>query len=188
MMVQPIVQCDQLTKRYGKKSALDHLDLVIPAGRIVGILGPNGCGKSTLFRAITGLVTPDEGEIRVLEQSPGWQTNRHIGYLPDRARWYPRHTVLQAFEWGASFLLGFDLDAAKTFPLYASRHGRSDAEKRMGERDIRMVAHLALLTNVSGKCQVLRCLAADGGSILLRVCADFAVYGNHRPAGKRIFV
>ncbi|KNB72984.1 ABC transporter ATP-binding protein [Brevibacillus reuszeri] len=117
-MVQPIVKCDQLTKRYGKKYALDHFDLAIPAGRIVGVLGPNGCGKSTLFRAITGLITPDEGEIRVLGQSPGWQTNRFIGYLPDRARWYPRHTVLQAFEWGASFLPGFDLEAAKKFARY----------------------------------------------------------------------
>lgn len=118
MIVQPIVKCDQLTKRYGKKYALDHLDLAIPAGRIVGVLGPNGCGKSTLFRAITGLIIPDEGKISVLEQSPGWQTNSHIGYLPDRARWYPRHTVLQAFEWGASFLPGFDLDAAKKFATY----------------------------------------------------------------------
>ena len=117
-MVQPIVKCNQLTKRYGKKYALDHLDLAIPTGRIVGVLGPNGCGKSTLFRAITGLITPDAGEIRVLEQSPGWQTNSQIGYLPDRARWYPRHTVLQAFEWGATFLPGFDLDAAKKFAMY----------------------------------------------------------------------
>ncbi|MFJ9499675.1 ABC transporter ATP-binding protein [Brevibacillus centrosporus] len=118
MVIQPIVQCVQLSKRYGKKYALNHLDLSIPAGKIVGVLGPNGCGKSTLFRAITGLIAPDEGELRVLGQPPGWQTNRHIGYLPDRARWYPRHTALQAFEWGASFLPGFDLEAAKTFAAY----------------------------------------------------------------------
>lgn len=117
-MAQPIVQCDQLTKRYGKKNALDHLDVAIPSGRIVGVLGPNGCGKSTFFRAITGLIKPDTGEIRVFGRAPGWQTNRDVAYLPDRARWYPRQTVLQAFEWGASFLPRFDMDAAKAFAAY----------------------------------------------------------------------
>ncbi|UUZ82877.1 ATP-binding cassette domain-containing protein [Paenibacillus sp. P26] len=99
-MTSPIVVAEQVTKHYGKKKALDSLDLVIPSGRVVGILGPNGRGKSTLFRAITGLVKPDEGRLEVLDGPPGWETNREIAYLPDRARWYPNDTALHAFEWG----------------------------------------------------------------------------------------
>jgi ABC-type nitrate/sulfonate/bicarbonate transport system ATPase subunit len=71
-----------------------------------------GCEKSSFFRAITGLIRPDGGELHVLGQKPGWETNRGISYLPDRARWYPNHTVQQTLEWGQSFLPGFNMKDA----------------------------------------------------------------------------
>lgn len=54
-----------LTKRYGARTALDALDLELPAGRFVALLGPNGAGKSTLFQLLTGLFAPDAGRIRI---------------------------------------------------------------------------------------------------------------------------
>ncbi len=48
----------------------------------------------------------------MLGQKPGWETNRGISYLPDRARWYPNHTVQQTLEWGQSFLPGFNMKDA----------------------------------------------------------------------------
>lgn len=112
-MTNVCVRCEQLVKRYENKAALDHLTVEIPMHRIVGILGPNGCGKSTFFRTMTGLVAPDSGHIEVLGRKPGWATNRDIAYLPDRARWYPNHTVEKALKWADAFLPGFDMEAAR---------------------------------------------------------------------------
>ncbi|HET7658102.1 MAG TPA: ABC transporter ATP-binding protein [Bacillales bacterium] len=111
-MTDYAVVSQNLTKQYGEKYALNDLNLSIPVGEIVGILGPNGSGKSTLFRTITGLVRPDSGKINVLAKLPGWETNRDIAYLPDRARWYRDHKVSQAFQWAENFLPGFDRETA----------------------------------------------------------------------------
>ena len=51
-----------LTKRYGGRAVVDHVDLQVRAGRICGFLGPNGSGKTTTIRMLCGLLTPDEGE------------------------------------------------------------------------------------------------------------------------------
>ncbi len=152
-MTQPIVVCRQVTKRYGKKNALNHFDVTIPAGRVVGILGPNGCGKSTLFRTITGLVKPDEGTIEVIGQQPGWQTNRGIAYLPDRGRWYPNHTAKNAFEWGRTLLPGFDLEAAVRLADFMD----VDLEMRMSEMSRGQEARVMLIL----------CMARDVPLIIL---------------------
>jgi ABC-2 type transport system ATP-binding protein len=61
-----VIETDALTKRYGRKLALDHLDLRIPRGRIHAIVGANGAGKSTLFRILLGFLPPTAGSARIL--------------------------------------------------------------------------------------------------------------------------
>ena len=61
-----VIETDGLSKRYGRKLALDHLDLRIPRGRIHAIVGANGAGKSTLFRALLGFLAPSAGSARIL--------------------------------------------------------------------------------------------------------------------------
>ncbi|MGV3487724.1 MAG: ABC transporter ATP-binding protein [Tuberibacillus sp.] len=117
-MIDWAVKGESLVKKYGKTEALSGLNISIPKNKIVGILGPNGCGKSTLFRTITGLVKPDQGSIEVLGKEPGWQTNSQIAYLPDRARWYPHHTVNHALKWAENFLPGFDRQSAEKLAAY----------------------------------------------------------------------
>jgi ABC-2 type transport system ATP-binding protein len=63
---EPAILAEGLTRRFGALTAVDHIDLVIPAGRIYGFLGPNGSGKSTTIRMLCGLLRPTEGRIHVL--------------------------------------------------------------------------------------------------------------------------
>ncbi|NOJ69378.1 ABC transporter ATP-binding protein [Paenibacillus alvei] len=106
------IRAEHITKRYGKKLALHNFSLEIPAGKVIGILGANGAGKSTLFRMITGLIQPDQGKLEVLGRTPGWQTNRDISYLPDRARWFEGHTVKHALDWAENLLPNFERERA----------------------------------------------------------------------------
>src|SRR5690348_1435756 len=73
-----------LTRRFGKFTAVDHVDLRIPRGKIYGFLGPNGAGKSTTIRMLCGLLEPSEGEAEVLgyrvpEQAEALR--RKLGYM-----------------------------------------------------------------------------------------------------------
>ena len=61
-----VIETRALSKRYGRKLALDNLDLRIPRGRIHAIVGANGAGKSTLFRILMGFMPPTAGEARIL--------------------------------------------------------------------------------------------------------------------------
>ena len=79
-----ILQCRDLTKSYGGKLALDHVNLVVFSGRIVGLLGPNGSGKTTLIKLANGLLSPTAGEIRINGARPGIETKKIISYLPDQ--------------------------------------------------------------------------------------------------------
>ena len=60
-----ILECHNVTKRYGEKTALDYLSLSVESGRITGLLGPNGSGKTTLIKIISGILCANEGEVLV---------------------------------------------------------------------------------------------------------------------------
>ena len=78
-----LLECKHLSKSYGKKPALSDINLQIDGGHIIGLLGPNGIGKTTLIKLITGLLTPSAGEIYVNETPVGIESKKVISYLPD---------------------------------------------------------------------------------------------------------
>ncbi len=80
----PILQCQDLCKRYGRFEALHDLTLSIEPGRIVGLLGPNGSGKSTLIKLANGLLAPTHGRILIDGRQPGPETRALVSYLPER--------------------------------------------------------------------------------------------------------
>lgn len=103
-----ILQCRDLSKSYGGKMALDHVNLEVFSGRIVGLLGPNGSGKTTLIKLANGLLQPTAGSIRIAGMDPGPDTKAIVSYLPDAA-WLPDWMrVEQLVEMFRDFYADFD--------------------------------------------------------------------------------
>jgi ABC-2 type transport system ATP-binding protein len=86
-----VIRAEGLTKRYGIKVAVDHIDLEVRAGEIVGILGPNGSGKTTTILMLLGLTEPSGGYAEVSGFDPlrePLEVKRRVGYLPDQIGFY----------------------------------------------------------------------------------------------------
>lgn len=79
-----LVECRGLTKYFGRTRALDRLDLELPRGRFIGLLGPNGSGKTTMIKLLNGLLTPSAGTVTIDGYQPGEYTHSIVSYLPDR--------------------------------------------------------------------------------------------------------
>jgi len=80
----PVLQAEALTKRYGRKPALEDINLSLPRGRIIGLLGPNGSGKTTLLKLACGLLQPSGGRILIDGHPPGIHSKSVTAYLPEK--------------------------------------------------------------------------------------------------------
>ena len=95
MTENPAIQTSGLTKRYGPLTAVDSLDLVVPAGQVLALLGPNGAGKSTTTEMILGLAAPDAGTIGVFGTDPTTAVRRgDVGAMLQNGALLPDATVL----------------------------------------------------------------------------------------------
>ena len=79
-----VLECVNLTKRYGKVTALEDVNLRLEPGRIIGLAGPNGSGKTTLIKLAQRMLVPSGGKILIGGMEPGPETKAHVAYLPDR--------------------------------------------------------------------------------------------------------
>ena len=113
-MSTPVLVCNDLHKSYGGSSpVLTGLNCSLPSGKIVGLLGPNGCGKSTLMKLISGILTPDSGEILICGQPRSEATNALISYLPERTYFNSWMRVNELVDFFADFYTDFDATLAR---------------------------------------------------------------------------
>jgi ABC-2 type transport system ATP-binding protein len=108
-----LVKCINLNKSYGDKQILKNVNLIIPKGKIIGLLGKNGTGKSTLIKLINDLLTPTSGEILVNNEKVGVNSKKVISYLPERTYLDKSMTVNQVIEYFEDFYDNFDSKKAR---------------------------------------------------------------------------
>ena len=111
-MDKPILECVNLCKSY-TRPVLTNLNIKLPKGKIVGLLGVNGCGKSTLMKLICGLLVPNSGEIYVCGEKQSELTNAYVSYLPERTYFSTWMQVAGLIEYFADFYPDFDAELAK---------------------------------------------------------------------------
>lgn len=95
-----MIEIKNVSKKFGKLQALDKLNLTLQQGECVALIGPNGCGKTTLIKSILGMVLPDEGEIIFNGKSIKHDINyrNEIGYMPQIGRYPENMTIGQVLE------------------------------------------------------------------------------------------
>lgn len=103
-----ILETDNLKKNYYMKPALKNISLKLESGRILGLMGPNGSGKTTLLKIIAGLQKASGGSFSVNGMKAGYETKKHVSFLPDRNTLYPWMKASDAIDFYADFFADFD--------------------------------------------------------------------------------
>ena len=113
-MELPVLSCRALTKSYKRGTpVLKDFTFNLPSGKIVGLLGPNGCGKSTLMKLICGILTPDSGEIEICGEPRSEKTNSYVSYLPERTYFNSWMRVDELIAYFSDFYDDFDETVAR---------------------------------------------------------------------------
>lgn len=103
-----LLECIHLSKEFDDKKVLNDISIKIPRGKIIGLLGKNGTGKSTLIKLINDLLTPTSGEVLINGKKPGVESKKIISYLPERTYLDKGMRVVEVIKYFEEFYENFD--------------------------------------------------------------------------------
>ena len=103
-----LLEAKGVCKKYLRKQALNGIDLTIESGKIVGLLGPNGSGKTTFLKLLAGLCRTTAGDIKICNTEIGYKTKGMVAYLPDSDYLYPWMKITDAKKVYATFFTDFN--------------------------------------------------------------------------------
>lgn len=101
-----------LSKKYGKVQALDDVSFQIKEGKIIGIFGINGVGKSTILKSIAGVIKPDKGKILIDGEEINHKSYNKIAFIPDVDTYFPHLTIKESLEFMKEFYINWDEEKA----------------------------------------------------------------------------
>ncbi len=148
-----ILECHNLTKKYGSKVALDNISLSINSGKITGLLGPNGSGKTTLIKIASGILSASEGEVMAGGNRIGVESKKIVSYLPERPYFSPGMKVSETIKFFKDFYSDFSEDAAAE--ILKSLEIKMDARIRTLSKGNREKVQLVLVMSRKAKLYLL---------------------------------
>ena len=148
-----ILECHNLTKKYGSKVALDNICLSINSGKITGLLGPNGSGKTTLIKIASGILSASEGEVMAGGNRIGVESKKIVSYLPERPYFSPGMKVSETIKFFKDFYSDFSEDAAAE--MLKSLEIKMDARIRTLSKGNREKVQLVLVMSRKAKLYLL---------------------------------
>jgi ABC-2 type transport system ATP-binding protein len=150
----PAISLRNVAKRFGAKTVLDGVDMEIPPGTIVGLLGTNGSGKTTLLKCAVGLLRPQGGECELLGE-PSWNLSAaakaRLGYVPQVISLYPWMRVADLVRYTASFYQNWNESVA----VRLMGEFELPAAERVGTLSVGQLQKLAILTAVAHEPDLL---------------------------------
>lgn len=111
--MENLITVSSLKKSYGSKTVLNGISFTAKSGQIIGLLGPNGCGKTTLIKILTGLIKDHMGTVRIDNEEPGAYTKSIVAYLPEKSYLPEWFRPCDAIEYFADFYKDFDKEKAQ---------------------------------------------------------------------------
>lgn len=145
-----LLECKHLYKEFDNKQILKDINLSIPRGKIIGLLGKNGAGKSTLIKLINDLLTPTSGEILINGEKPGVKSKEIIAYLPERTYLEKEMTIKQVIKYFEEFYTNFDSKLA----MKLLKDLNLDIDKKISKMSKGMQEKLQLILVMSRKAEL----------------------------------
>ena len=153
-MNEAAVELRGIVKSYGSKRVLTGVDLSIPKGAVVGLLGTNGAGKTTLLKCALGLIRPQAGTARLLDED-AWslsaQAKMRIGYVPQVVRLYPWMKVRHLIDYTAAFYPNWN----PTLVERLTREWSIPLDDRVGPLSVGQLQKLAILLAIGHDPELL---------------------------------
>lgn len=145
-----LLKIENISKSFDKKQVLKNINLKISKGKIIGLLGKNGAGKTTIIKLINDLLTPDEGNIYLNGKEIGTESKKRISYLPERTYLDRTMKVIDAIKYFDEFYENFDKEKA----LKLIKDLNLDTEAKISKMSKGMQEKLQLILVVSRKADL----------------------------------
>lgn len=112
MTVNNILQVENLKVKYGKNIAIDNMTFALPRGEIVGLVGENGCGKTTLMRTLAGMIQKYKGSVEINGRTNTWETKEVVCYYPSNPYFDGNATLEQTIKLYSALYHGYNQELA----------------------------------------------------------------------------